>query len=185
MTDELIRGAAGRPFSYSAVGGSRGLRAPAGFVVDHNRTRLGCGCEVFERSRQAVKEWKMFDLGWVEVADPQTPIEVGRNVAVLARLLGIYSLNLCRIVYVVDEQAGGVERFGFAYGTLDEHAESGEERFTVEFHRDTGDVWYDLFAFSRPAHPLVRLGYPYARALQRSFVRDSLAAMRRAVSGVS
>jgi uncharacterized protein (UPF0548 family) len=34
-------------------------------------------------------------------------------------------LNACRIVYVVDEE-GPVKRFGFAYGTLPEHAESGK-----------------------------------------------------------
>jgi len=41
---------------------------------------------------------------------------------------------------------------------------------------------YDLFAFSRPRHPLARLGGPlYSRALQRRFARDSLRAMARAV----
>jgi uncharacterized protein (UPF0548 family) len=29
-----------------------------------------------------------------------------------------------------------MRRFGFAYGTLAQHAESGEERFTVEWNRE-------------------------------------------------
>jgi alpha-ketoglutarate-dependent taurine dioxygenase len=42
-----------------------------------------------------------------------------------------------------------VRRFAFAYGTLAEHAESGEERFQVEWREDDS-VWYDILAFSRP-----------------------------------
>ena len=74
-----------------------------------------------------------------------------------------------------------MNRFGFAYGTLDDHMETGEERFSVEFRREDDSVWYDLFAFSRPRHPLARVGRPISRMLQRRFARDSLAAMTRAV----
>jgi uncharacterized protein (UPF0548 family) len=77
---------------------------------------------------------------------------------------------------VIDEP----ERFGFAYGTLSQHAEGGEERFTVEYHRQSDEVWYDIYAFSRPGHFLVRLGYPYARYLQKRFAVTSKAAMLRA-----
>jgi uncharacterized protein (UPF0548 family) len=78
-------------------------------------------------------------------------------------------------VYVVDEP----RRFGFAYGTLREHVERGEERFLVE-HRPDDGVWYDLFAFSTPQHVLARLASPIGRALQRRFAHDSMAAMQRA-----
>jgi uncharacterized protein (UPF0548 family) len=89
-------------------------------------------------------------------------------------------VNACRVVYVVDE-GGPVQRFGFAYGTLPDHAESGEERFTVEWHEADDAVWYDILAFSRPQQLLARLGYPFARRLQKRFARGSAAAMRRAV----
>jgi uncharacterized protein (UPF0548 family) len=111
---------------------------------------------------------------------PETPIQSGQVVAVIARLLGLWWLNACRIVYVVDEQ-GPVQRSGFAYGTLPEHAESGEERFTVEWHEADDAVWYDILAFSRPHQLLARLGYPFARRLQKRFARDSAAAMQRPV----
>jgi uncharacterized protein (UPF0548 family) len=73
-----------------------------------------------------------------------------------------------------------VEKFGFAYGTLAEHAERGEERFLVEWHQDDDTVWYDLLAFSKPG-PMARVGYPLARRLQKRFARDSKEAMKRAV----
>src|SRR5262249_20824062 len=72
-------------------------------------------------------------------------------------------------------RGGQVQRYGFAYGTLPEHAESGEERFTVEWHEADDAVWYDILAFSRPHQLLVRLGYPLARRLQKRFARDSAA----------
>jgi uncharacterized protein (UPF0548 family) len=43
-----------------------------------------------------------------------------------------WSLNPCRVVYVLEETGGEVERYGFAFGTLPGHSEEGEERFTVE-----------------------------------------------------
>lgn len=52
---------------------------------------------------------------------------------------------------------GSIARFGFAYGTLPGHVESGEERFQIEWHRSDDSVWYDILAFSRPNHPLARL----------------------------
>jgi uncharacterized protein (UPF0548 family) len=101
-------------------------------------------------------------------------------VVVIARLFGLWWLNACRIVYLVDEP-GPVQRYGFAYGTLPEHAESGEERFTVEWHEQDDAVWYDILAFSRPQQLLARLGYPLTRRLQKRFARDSATAMQRAV----
>lgn len=150
--------------------------------MDHNRARLGEGEEAFDRAVAALRGWKMFDVGWVRVFPSDAPIEVGTTVAVVGRHHGFYSLNACRIVYLIDEDDGGLRRCGFAYGTLPEHAERGEERFTVEWCREDGTVHYDLYAFSRPNHPLARIGYPLARRQQRRFARDSLRAMVRATA---
>ncbi len=91
-------------------------------------------------------------------------------------------MNASRIVYVIQEE-GRIEKYGFAYGTLAEHGEIGEERFTVEFNRDDKTVWYDLYALSRP-QMAARLAYPYSRMLQKRFARDSTTAMQRAVSAL-
>jgi uncharacterized protein (UPF0548 family) len=164
-------------FSYPEVGATRGA-APAGYDADHNRVELGEGAAVFEAACAALRRWEMFPRPWTEVLPADAPIQVGQTVVVLARMFGLWWLNAARVVYVLDE-AGPPRRFGFAYGTLADHAERGEERFRVEWHSD-GRVWYDLFAFSRPRHPLARLAYPLARRLQRRFQAESKAAMRRA-----
>lgn len=152
-----------------------------GYTVDHNRVKLGDGEEVFGRAVEALFGWKMFDVGWVRLLPRNAPVEAGTMVGVLARHYGFWSVNFCRVVYEVEED-GAVHRRGFAYGTLPEHGESGEERFTVEWRRDDNSVFYDLYAFSRPNHPLTRLGRLFARRLQRRFARDSLQAMVKATS---
>lgn len=69
----------------------------------------------------------------------------------MGRAIGLWWLNACRIVYVVDE-SGPISRFGLAYGTLPGHVERGEERFMIEWNRGDNSVWYDILAFSRPNH---------------------------------
>jgi uncharacterized protein (UPF0548 family) len=123
----------------------------------------------------------MFSMPWVNLHSSSAPIQVGTDVAVSAHHFGFYSLNACRIVYVVDDD-DPMKRFGFAYGTLVEHAESGEERFTVEWNRDDDRVWYDILAFSRPRQMLARLGYPLSRSLQKKFANGSKLAMLQSVT---
>ncbi|HVX12672.1 MAG TPA: DUF1990 domain-containing protein [Pirellulales bacterium] len=171
---------AGLPFSYAAVGATAD-EPPGDFVVDHTRIRLGEGEAVFQAGRAALQRWEQFRLGWVEAWSADTPIRPGEVVAVLGRAMGLWWLNSCRIVYVVDE-VGPVTRFGFAYGTLPGHVESGEERFLIEWQRTDNSVWYDILAFSKPNHILARLGYPIVRRLQKRFGRDSAASVLRAVS---
>jgi uncharacterized protein (UPF0548 family) len=165
-------------FSYAEVGCSR-QKLPNRYTFDHHRIKLGQGVENFEMAKRAIGQWKMFDMPWINLCWPDTPIEPGVSVAVLISHLGFWSMNACRIVYVIEEH-GSSPRYGFAYGTLPDHGEIGEERFTVEFNPDDQTVWYDLYAFSRPT-TLVRLAYPFTRALQKRFARDSKMAMQRAV----
>ena len=169
-----------QPFSYQEVGASRG-QVPAGYNVDHNRILLGSGDETFARAVSAIQSWQMFNLGWCRLYPSGAPVEVGTTVAVLVRHFGFWSLNACRIVYLL-EASGAVRRYGFAYGTVAGHAEVGEERFSVEWDEGDGSVWYDLYAFSRPGHLMARAAYPVSRALQRRFANGSKAAMVRAVT---
>lgn len=167
------------PFSYSAVGATA-TTPPAGYVVDRTRIRLGEGEAVFRSAIAALRRWEQFRLGWVEAWSPETPIQTGEVVAVMGRAIGLWWLNSCRIVYVVDE-SGPISKFGFAYGTLPGHVESGEERFLMEWDQADDSVWYDILAFSRPNHILTRLGYPVVRRTQKRFGRDSAASILRAV----
>ena len=166
-------------FSYAEVGGSR-VTPPHRYTTDHNRIKLGQGPEVFARAVAALTRWEMFNLEWIQLCWPDTPIEINSSVAVVARHFGFYSLNACRIVYVIDED-GPIKKFGFGYGTLPDHAERGEERFTVEWCKSEDTVWYEILAFSTPNHFLARIAYPITRMFQKRFAEDSKRAMVKAV----
>ena len=179
---KFIASQAGLPFTYAEVGATQ-TSPPTGYTVDHNRIQLGSGSGVFERGVEALKQWRQFDLGWVTLVPRGVKLEKGATVAIKTRTGGLWSLSAARVVYLVDEDTE-VRRFGFAYGTLPDHVEKGEERFLIEWDLKDDTVWYDILAFSQPRHPLVRMGFPYARMLQKRFARDSLLVMKSAAGSV-
>jgi uncharacterized protein (UPF0548 family) len=175
----MLASQSAKDFSYPAVGASRD-ELPAGYSVLHERVEVGAGSATFTRATQALREWKMFDVPDVRLCWPNAPIQPGQAVAIAIKHFWFWSLNFCKIVYVIDED-GPVRRFGFAYGTLFEHAEQGEERFLLEWDRNSDQVSYDILSFSRPGKWTVKAAYPLARRLQRQFLRHSLDAMANAV----
>jgi uncharacterized protein (UPF0548 family) len=177
--ERFLAAQADATFSYPDVGASRDLKPVPGYDTDHNRIQIGRGEVAFRNAVTRIRRWAMFDIPWIKLCWPSTRIEPGATVAIVIRHFGFCSMNASRVIYIVDEETGPVCRWGFAYGTLQNHAESGEERFVVEWDRNDDSVWYDLFAFSRPNHWVVKTTLPLARGLQRRFVRDSLEAMRR------
>lgn len=166
-------------FTYPEVGATNTTPPVAGYTLDHNRIQLGQGEATFKLGMEALKNWRQFELGWVTVVPRGVTIEVGATVAVKARAFGTWSLSASRVVYVIDES----RCFGFAYGTLPDHVECGEERFLIEWLADDS-VWYDILAFSKPRHPLVRLSSPLARLLQKRFARESLLILKNLTNPV-
>jgi uncharacterized protein (UPF0548 family) len=158
-----------------------GERLPFGFAHDISRSHLGVGVAAFATARAAFTQWITFDLGWVRVANPEAPIMRGQVVAVEAHTLGLWTLNLSRIVETVESET----QFGFLYATTALHVEEGEESFLLEFDPSNGDVWYAVEAVSRPKAALSRLGFPITRAFQHRFARDSHRRMREAVLALS
>ena len=175
--DRFLRQSHDLPLSYGPIGI---VSTPtAGRDVDEVTVAIGRGRADFERARAALVAWKQFDIGWVETFPHQAPIAVGTVVAVLIRHLGFWSLNGCRVLYSVGSP-GDVARFGFAYGTLTNHAESGEELFEVFIDPRTEEVVYRIRATSWPQATLARVGQPIVRVLQKRFREQSAAAMKHA-----
>ena len=171
-------------FTYSPVGATAG-RPPAGYRLNRTRERLGRGRGVFDRAKAALQRWEQFRIGWVEIQPPDAPVAPGVVLAIVANRLGLWWLNACRVVYVVDEDdpTAPSARFGAAFGTLPGHVGAGEERFQVEWDAASGEVWYEVASFSQPHLLLTRLGFPYMRWSQRVFGRQSAEAMIRAIGG--
>jgi uncharacterized protein (UPF0548 family) len=173
-------------FSYPETGKTAQLDVPGvrdelalRYDVDHHRFDLGTGRDVFERARSSLWTWRQFEISWLELhgAKQVAPDQV---VATLIRVAGLWYLNPCRVVYA-DWPPDG-DSTSFAYGTLRGHVERGEERFRVSFDAATGRVSYEVSAFSRPAVLLTKVGYPFARRLQRRFAPASARALARAIA---
>lgn len=158
--------------TYAAVGATRDVdlltRPPAGFRPLERLVRIGDGEEHWAWASTEVMTLGVQRRSGLRpvtrpgLADGSRTLRLGDR--------GILRLGPVRIpfevVYLVDER----DRRGFAYGTLRGHPESGEEAFVVE-RRDDGSVWLRIRAFSRPAHPVLWLGYPVLRALQEIYTR--------------
>ena len=162
--------------TYDAVGATADDEPPAGWPARRLLVRLGdAGATgVFSAARAALEDWTQYDLGWTDVP-VKPPIRAGEDFATVARTLGLWSVNCCRIVYVVDEST----RFGYAIGTLPHHVETGEERFLLT--RDDRGVTFEISSFSKGRHPLVKLGWWYGERAVRRFLREGTARVVRAV----
>ena len=175
--DRFLRESHVLPLSYGPIGIVNGGTIREG--LDETTIAIGHGKAAFDRARTALMEWKQFDIGWVETFPRRAPVAAGTAVAVLIRHLGFWSLNGCRILYNVGS-LNDAARFGFAYGTLTNHAESGEELFEVFLDPQTGQVTYRIRAISWPQATLARVGQPIVRTLQERFREQSAAAMMHA-----
>lgn len=164
------------PLSYSPAGLVRAETYTRG--VGEWTNRIGHGEEDFERAKAALLAWKQLDVGWLRPYPRDASATAGTEVAILIRHFGFWSLNGCRVLYRVGSPEQ--RRFGYAYGTLTNHAESGEELFEVFMDPVTGDVMYRIRAVSWPRAALAHLGQPIVRSLQARFRTHSAAAMERA-----
>ncbi len=164
--------------TYSDIGATLSGKCPDGFHHDQYEAEIGQGPDAFQRSIAGLKTWKAHRLPGMRVFPDNQEIRTGATV-VLTLGTPISSIAApCRVVGVVDGQT----RWGFAYGTLPGHPETGEELFAVSMAPD-GTVHFEIEAFSRPGDPLVRLSGPIGRGIQRGGTGAYLRALKRYVDG--
>ena len=132
---------------------------PAGYHHDQWEADLGSFEQArFDQLAAALDRWQA-QLGAGLTIFPAEPVRAGLTFAFTFRLPAVHVVAAGRIVYVTTEPG----RRGFAYGTLPCHPEQGEEAFHVV--RDGSRILFRVTTFSRPRHPIVRLGAPVSRAL--------------------
>jgi uncharacterized protein (UPF0548 family) len=181
---QIAASVADAPFTYDEVAATAHPdELPEGYHGMHAAGVVGEGDEAFVAAVDGIRRWQLHRRQGYRVAPDDPPVEVGTVVAVDVPLVATHVIATCRIAWVVDEP----DRFGFGYGTLPIHPESGEEAFVVERvdqHDVAGPVRLTITAFSRPRHPLVRLAGPMARRQQARATEgylDALAAHVREV----
>jgi uncharacterized protein (UPF0548 family) len=180
--DDFIAEQSKFTFSYSEVGDTKTRHAPVGFPINQLREKLGEGEQIFTKAVAALRSWQMYATGWTELRPKNAPIENGSIVVMLVNHLGFWSLNPCRIVYSIEEETAQFRRSAFAVGTLPAHSETGEERFTIEWNKQTDEVFYELYAFARAQNWMAKIGFPFVPMFQKRFAADSFRAMSAAVN---
>lgn len=158
-----------KSFSYKPLFLTKNIKSKVkGYDYDTLRVKLGTGRRVFEIAKQAIKYWKMFPEKWTRVHPIKPEIGIGETVAISAKYLGMWWVNMARIVYVVED----LDTYGFAYGTLPGHVEKGEELFLVRMDEHE-DVFYEIIAISKPNILLAKMSYSLLRGLQKKFRENS------------
>lgn len=185
---------AGRPVNVPEAS----LEAPPGpgWVVDDHAFPLGCeepGAPVpggpFAVARELVRAYAFADPRLISALyDPREPL-ARRTMLLRGRFLGLtwhLGVRVVRVTQdVVHERGHPLDRWGWAYRTLEGHLEMGQMDFWVVKDRVTGEVGFRIHAVSRPAwipNPVVRLGFRlFGRRLQLRFVRTAGARMQALV----
>ncbi len=166
--------------TYAEVGATRDGDLPDGYRRIKARALIGRGPHVFAAAVRALRSFDMqrgaglrvklirsgAPSGGAEAESSSLPadaagVEVGAEVAIGA---GVGPLRLwapCRVVWVVDEP----RRYGYGYGTLPGHPESGEEAFLVTLD-DQEFVRLEVRMFSRPARWYTRWSGPAGTLVQ-------------------
>lgn len=153
-----------------------------GFLINHSRILVGSGSDAFDKGKTALQTWRHFGLSWAFV-DPKTPIEKGVKFCACVKEFVPWLRMPLEVVYVNDTRTPktDVASFGFGGGTLKGHLLAGEERFSIEMDGNK-QVWYEILSFSKPAHPLSVIGYPYVFLRQKYFAHQSSDTVRKFVS---
>ena len=180
--ESVLRREKASHLSYDIVGHTSS-GAPGGKWDWHEEAlTLGTGGETWARACVALRGWTQFKMSWVTPFDATVPLEVGEHFAFISQQMGVWSVNVCRIVYTIDEGDDAEQRFGFAYGTLASHAVRGEEQFLLRWDTATDEVTFSIRKFSQPAALITRVVAPLTRSIQAKFTHDALRRLAQEVS---
>lgn len=170
LLGHLREAAATQDITYTERGQTASAHLPAGYRHDRLDAVIGQGAVAWSRARDAITGWFAHRRAGINVTPGDASIETGNTVVVSRSFGPVLIAAPCRIVSTTATPT----RFGFAYGTLPGHPETGEEAFHVDLDAD-GAVHAHIVAFSRPADLSTRLAGPLARQIQRAATRRYLA----------
>ncbi|CAK7355614.1 unnamed protein product [Dovyalis caffra] len=177
--DSKYRGASAKPASSLKEDNEL---SKDGFLINHARVLVGSGLGTYEKGRLALENWRHFAFDWGFV-DPKTSIQSGVKFCVCVKEFLPWVMMPLQVIYVNESRNSkkDVASFCFSGGTLQGHLLAGEERFSIEMD-EKNQVWYEILSFSKPAHFLSFIGYPYVQLRQKFFVHQSSKAVIKHVT---
>jgi uncharacterized protein (UPF0548 family) len=173
----LFHDAAESALTYDHVGSTLSVGTPR--PSERSRSLVvGDTDHCFDQAVEGLRLWlPQRHLGGF-VYPEDAPLAFGTNLLVVLRIGRLAVVVPDRVVAVVDEPG---RRFGFAYGTLEGHAERGEESFLLE--RDaSGSIRLTIRVDARPATLPARLAGPAVTGIQRWALGRYLDAIRQHVA---
>ncbi|WP_345628804.1 DUF1990 family protein [Rugosimonospora acidiphila] len=147
--------------TYSEVGATFDGAFPNGYRHVRGRARLGRGERVYAGAVHALGSFDMQRRAGLRV---RASVGMAAEGVEVAFGFGAGPLRLwapVRVVWLVNEPL----RYGYGYGTLPGHPETGEEGFLVSLAPDE-TVWFEVRAFSRPDRWFVRAAGPLGALVQ-------------------
>lgn len=136
----------------------------------------------FDRVKNAIRLYQFPDPKLITaVFDPNGPLP-GRNMLMFAHFAGLTFNFGVRVTNTIDEiKSDGksrVQTWGYSYRTLRGHFEIGEITFKVSKNLDTGEIFFDIEAYSKPEkipNLFYRTGFRiFSRPLQKYFAKSSI-----------
>ncbi|GAA1355732.1 hypothetical protein GCM10009596_03550 [Arthrobacter rhombi] len=168
--------------TYAEHGLTKIGHAPAGYRTVHERVRVGTGEDAFRRLADGILGWDLHRGAGLHVPADTPRAAPGIRVVSGAGVGPVRLPVPCRVLWSEEPEGPGPRRSGFGYGTLKGHPEEGEESFVAVLNAD-GSVWFEVFAYSRHANALIRLGAPAAERMQALITRGYLSAATRLAAG--
>ena len=145
----------------------------------------------FARVKEAVLQYHFPDPDLISaVFDPSQPL-LGRNMYMIAHFLGMTFNFGVRVTSVVDEvrknEVGADLRvWGYSYRTLKGHFEVGEIAFLVTKNLSTGEIFFNIDAYSTPekiSNWFYRTGFRvFGRSLQKYFANSAVRRLRALIT---
>ena len=147
--------------SYADVGASQGGGRPSGtYRTVQRRAFIGNKPGTLEAAIESLETWAPQKRAGLIVLSTE-PFEVGTVVIQAAALLGqVRVVAPCRVVYIERDE----NNYAYAYGTLEGHPESGEERFAII--REPDGWYFQIDAFANAGHWLTKIGGSVAWRIQ-------------------
>ena len=157
--------------TYPEVGATAG-ELPLGYHHVRAERVIGHGREAFERACHDLFAGQVQRRAGADVQVAEVPLRVGSHLQMRLRLGPLVFTAPCVVVWT--ERSANL--CGFAYGTLPGHPERGEERFEIHL-APSGEVVFQVIAFSAPARWFTHIAAPAARMVQARMTRRYLAAL--------
>jgi len=157
--------------TYQPRGLAKLHQTPKGFTTNYYHQKIGSTHAEFLEAKRIIANLDHLNWEWVECMTEPNQLQLDSIIATQVRYLGVWALDISKVIEIIDEKTDDLIRFGYVMGSTKYHVLHGEEAFILEYNRQNEETHYHIYSYSKPRGSLMRLGGPLIRRAQRKFVR--------------